>query len=68
MSFTVPRDDLRAARDALDPIVERARHRRIDDRPEMGKVSIVGAGMKSHPGVAAKVFATLGERTASTSR
>jgi aspartate kinase len=25
----------------------------------MGKVSIVGAGMKSHPGVAAKVFAVL---------
>ena len=27
----------------------------------MGKVSIVGAGMKSHPGVAAKVFAMLGD-------
>ena len=27
----------------------------------MGKVSIVGAGMRSHPGVAAKVFETLGE-------
>jgi aspartate kinase len=27
----------------------------------MGKVSIVGAGMKSHPGVAAKVFSTLGD-------
>jgi aspartate kinase len=26
----------------------------------MGKVSIVGAGMKTHPGVAAKVFSTLG--------
>jgi aspartate kinase len=28
---------------------------------EMGKVSIVGAGMRSHPGVAAKVFNVLGE-------
>jgi aspartate kinase len=27
----------------------------------MGKVSIVGAGMKTHPGVAAKVFSTLGD-------
>ena len=27
----------------------------------MGTVSIVGAGMRSHPGVAAKVFQTLGE-------
>src|SRR3712207_3215047 len=31
------------------------------DDPEMGKVSVVGAGMKSHPGVAARVFATLGD-------
>ena len=28
----------------------------------MGKVSIVGAGMKTHPGVAAKVFTVLGEQ------
>ena len=28
---------------------------------EMGKVSIVGAGMRSHPGVAAKVFSVLAE-------
>jgi len=28
---------------------------------EMGTVSIVGAGMRSHPGVAAKVFNTLGD-------
>jgi aspartate kinase len=27
----------------------------------MGKVSIVGAGMRSHPGVAAKVFRVLGQ-------
>ena len=26
----------------------------------MGKVSVIGAGMKSHPGVAAKVFTVLG--------
>ena len=29
---------------------------------QIGKVSIVGAGMRSHPGVAAKVFQMLGER------
>ena len=27
----------------------------------MGKVSLVGAGMKSHPGVAAKTFSVLGD-------
>jgi aspartate kinase len=34
----------------------------VDTDPEIGKVSIVGAGMRSHPGVAAKVFQTLAER------
>jgi aspartate kinase len=61
MSFTVPRSDLRAAHAALDPIVSEYGIRSQDD-PEMGKVSVVGAGMRSHPGVAAKVFATLGGR------
>ncbi len=63
LSFTVPREDLRTAREALEPLVDELGIGRIDDEPEMGKVSIVGAGMKSHPGVAAKVFGTLaGER------
>jgi aspartate kinase len=59
LSFTVPREDLRIARAALEPLVAELGIDAIDSEPEMGKVSIVGAGMKSHPGVAAKVFATL---------
>ena len=63
LSFTVPREDMRLAREALEPLVDELGIGRIDSEPEMGKVSIVGAGMKSHPGVAAKVFAVLaGER------
>jgi aspartate kinase len=31
-------------------------------RNDLGKVSVVGAGMKSHPGIAAKTFATLAEQ------
>ena len=61
MSFTVPRSDLRAAHGALDPIVAELGIRSQSD-PEMGKVSVVGAGMRSHPGVAARVFSTLGDR------
>ena len=60
MSFTVPRADLPTARDALDPVVSDVGIFRVAEDPTMGKVSVVGAGMKSHPGVAAKVFATLG--------
>jgi len=60
MSFTVPRDDLPMARRALEPIASELGIELITDE-QMGKVSIVGAGMKSHPGVAAKVFRTLGD-------
>ena len=67
MCFTVPRADLPTARNALDPVVTEVGIFRVAEDPTMGKVSVVGAGMKSHPGVAAKVFATLGTRT-STSR
>src|SRR4051794_39382005 len=62
MSFTVPRSDLRAAHEALDPIIDDLGIKSFSEDPEMGKVSVIGAGMRSHPGVAAKVFATLGER------
>jgi len=59
LSFTVPRDDLRTARAALESVVGELGIASVDTEPEMGKVSIVGAGMKSHPGVAAQVFAVL---------
>ena len=59
ISFTVPKDDLRIAREALTALAEEV-GAELDEHAEMGKVSIVGAGMRSHPGVAAKVFAVLG--------
>src|SRR3954469_18935015 len=61
MSFTVPRDDLPAARDALDPLLGELGIGAIATDTNMGKVSLVGAGMKSHPGVAAKTFTVLGD-------
>src|SRR4051794_14034636 len=61
MSFTVPRDDLPAARDALEPLIGDLGIGAIATDENMGKVSLVGAGMKSHPGVAAQTFAVLGD-------
>jgi aspartate kinase len=58
ISFTLPREDLRAARAALEPLTGQA-FAELHAHEEMGKVSIVGAGMRSHPGVAAKVFGVL---------
>ena len=60
ISFTVPREDLRATRATLDPMQSDMFGRLASD-DEMGKVSLIGAGMKSHPGVAAKVFHVLGQ-------
>ena len=58
ISFTVPREDLRTARTALEPLSGEA-FDGVITHEQMGKVSIVGAGMRSHPGVAAKVFGVL---------
>jgi aspartate kinase len=58
ISFTVPHEDLRLATSALEVMGDSVCERMVTQR-EMGKVSIVGAGMRSHPGVAAKVFSVL---------
>src|ERR1700722_10588942 len=60
ISFTVPREDLRVARAALEPLAGEA-YTELAAHEQMGKVSIVGAGMRSNPGVAARVFAVLAE-------
>jgi aspartate kinase len=59
VSFTLPKEDLRDAETALQPVIAELGIARLDIDREIGKVSIVGAGMRSHPGVAAKVFRTL---------
>ena len=58
ISFTVPREDLATARSALQSLAGES-YADLIANEEMGKVSIVGAGMRSHPGVAAKVFGVL---------
>jgi aspartate kinase len=61
ISFTVPKDDANGARRSLEPVAAELGLGDVITDDEMGKVSIVGAGMRSHPGVAAKVFDVLGE-------
>jgi aspartate kinase len=59
LSFTVERDDLPVAVETIASLDARIG---VETDDQIGKVSIVGAGMRSHPGVAAKVFTTLGEQ------
>jgi len=61
MSFTVPRADLVVASEKLEQIKQELGFGEVITDPTMGQVSLVGAGMKSHPGVAAKAFTVIGE-------
>ena len=61
MSVTVPRDDLANAREALAKLQGELGFAGVQTDDQMGKVSLVGAGMRSHPGVAAKALTTLGD-------
>jgi aspartate kinase len=61
MSFTVPREDLDAARESLAVLRDQLGLGEIQTDERMGKVSVVGAGMKSHPGVAHTTFKALGD-------
>src|SRR3954453_6260871 len=61
ISFTVPKNDMRNARGALEPLMGDLGLADLIADDRIGKVSVVGAGMRSHPGVAAKVFTTLGD-------
>ncbi len=61
ISFTLPADDGQRALDALRRLQEAVGFESLlyDDR--IGKVSLIGAGMRSHPGVSAKFFGALAE-------
>jgi aspartate kinase len=59
VSFTAPRDDIPRARATLDRVVREVEAGRYTLDEGIAKVSLVGAGMKSHPGIAAEMFAAL---------
>jgi aspartate kinase len=61
ISFTLPKDDLPHAEPLLQGIAGRVGASGFSCDREIGKVSVVGAGMKSHPGVAAEMFDALAE-------
>jgi aspartate kinase len=61
VSFTIPKEDLLAAEQALEGVKQELGIAGIDTDEGIGKVAIVGAGMRSHPGVAAEVFQTLAQ-------
>ena len=61
ISFTVPRADLKRALVILGSVKKRLGAGIIVSDDSVAKVSIVGVGMRSHPGVAAKMFSSLAD-------
>ena len=61
ISFTVPKTDLPTALDACRSHADEFGAAEIVADDAIAKVSLVGAGMKSHPGVSARMFETLAE-------
>jgi aspartate kinase len=61
ISFTLPKTDGTAAMAALEKVKDTIGFEGLLYDDHIGKVSLVGAGMKSHPGVSKKFFAALGD-------
>ncbi|MDO5064417.1 MAG: aspartate kinase [Actinomyces bowdenii] len=61
ISFTCPDGDSAAARAALEAAREELGFKSLHFNPDIGKLSLVGAGMRSHPGVSARLFGALSE-------
>ena len=59
ISFTVPRGDLEKCVPSLEELMVEIGGRGVTSNNEIARVSLIGAGMKAHPGVAAQMFETL---------
>jgi aspartate kinase len=62
LTFTVPASDYSRARDTIARAKARIGFARLDSATDVAKVSVIGSGMRSHAGVAAKAFAALAAR------
>jgi aspartate kinase len=62
ITFTVARKDLRKALDVLNGVKDKVGFTDLVHSADVAKVSIVGIGMRSHAGVAARMFRSLAEK------
>ncbi len=59
LSFTVDKPELLKAKKVIEGLKKEIGYKEVIANEGIGKLSIVGVGMRSHPGVAAKMFDTL---------
>lgn len=60
-TFTVHRDDYQQTKELLEKVCVLLHADNVQGNKEIAKVSVVGVGMWNHPGVAKKMFETLGQ-------
>jgi aspartate kinase len=61
LSFSVPSEDVAAARTGIASAEAALGKMDVEEDHDLAKVSLIGAGMRSHPGIAAKMFRTLAD-------
>ncbi|MCO5131699.1 MAG: aspartate kinase [Xanthobacteraceae bacterium] len=62
LTFTVPAADFDRAKETIAAARDKIGYARLDSAGDVAKVSVIGSGMRSHAGIAAKAFAALAER------
>jgi aspartate kinase len=62
LTFTVPAADYQRAIDTIAKAESKIGYGRLDGESDVAKVSVIGIGMRSHAGVAAKAFRALADR------
>ena len=63
LTFTVPAADFDRAKQTISSAKDQIGYARLDSATDVAKVSVIGSGMRSHAGIAAKAFAALAERS-----
>jgi aspartate kinase len=62
LTFTVPKDDLARTLEVLGGQREKLGFERVEGDPDVVKISVVGVGMRSHAGVALRMFKALADK------
>ncbi len=61
LTFTVPKSELQQSLKIVEPIAKAIGAKQVETSTEIAKVSVIGLGMRSHAGIAAKMFETLAQ-------
>jgi aspartate kinase len=61
ISFTVPKADMKVAEEIVSRVAKEIKAEGVSHEADIAKISLVGAGMKTSPGVAAKMFRVLAD-------